>query len=325
MTESPSPLTMLLSRHTRRREFVALIGSTALGWPLAASGQQPTKVPRIGILTPAESDATPIFSGLRRGLRDLSYIEGATIILDFRFGKGNLDALPELAAELVRVPVDLIVTDGNSAAHAALEATRTIPIVMGIAADAIEAGLVTSTARPGGNITGMTLGRIEQIGKRLQLLKQAFPGTKRATVLLNPKSPIWQLSFRITEDAAKVLGMTISPLAAGSPDELHALKPIALVGVDGLVVIPDATCVPAVYPEREYADDGGLIAYGPNIPDSFRRAAGYIARILQGAKPGDLPVDDASKFDFVVNLRTAHALGLTISPDFLSGADEVIE
>jgi putative tryptophan/tyrosine transport system substrate-binding protein len=340
MTESPSPLTMLLSRHTRRREFVALIGSTALGWPLAASGQQPTKVPRIGILTPAESDATPIFSGLRRGLRDLSYIEGATIILDFRFGKGNLDALPELAAELVRVPVDLIVTDGNSAAHAALEATRTIPIVMGIAADAIEAGLVTSTARPGGNITGMTLGRIEQIGKRLQLLKQAFPGTKRATVLLNPKSPIWQLSFRITEDAAKVLGMTISPLAAGSPDELHALKPIALVGVDGLVVIPDATFwnhratiialanaarVPAVYPEREYADDGGLIAYGPNIPDSFRRAAGYIARILQGAKPGDLPVDDASKFDFVVNLRTAHALGLTISPDFLSGADEVIE
>ncbi len=323
----------------RRREFIALLGAT-LAAPVPARAQQSAKVPSVGILTPASTDATPIFAGLRRGLRDLGYIEGATIILDFRFAKGNLDVLPGLAAELVRAPVDLIVTDGNSAAQAALKATRTIPIVMGIAADALEMGLATSTARPGGNITGMTLGRLEQTGKRLQLLKQAFSDIKRAAVLLNPKSLITELSLRVTENAANALGMTISLLRAGDPNELRALEPARLSVVDGLVVIPDAMFwnnrstiielanaahVPAVYPEREYADDGGLIAYGPNIPDSFRRAAGYVSRILRGAKPGDLPIDEASKFDFVVNLRTARALGFAISADFLSGADEVIE
>ncbi len=323
----------------RRREFIALLGAT-LAAPVPARAQQSAKVPSVGILTPASTDATPIFAGLRRGLRDLGYIEGATIILDFRFAKGNLDVLPGLAAELVRAPVDLIVTDGNSAAQAALKATRTIPIVMGIAADALEMGLVTSTARPGGNITGMTLGRLELTGKRLQLLKQAFSDIKRAAVLLNPKSLITELSLRVTENAANALGMTISLLRAGDPNELRALEPARLSVVDGLVVIPDAMFwnnrstiielanaahVPAVYPEREYADDGGLIAYGPNIPDSFRRAAGYVSRILRGAKPGDLPIDEASKFDFVVNLRTARALGFAISADFLSGADEVIE
>ncbi len=323
----------------RRREFIALLGAT-LAAPVPARAQQSAKVPSVGILTPASTDATPIFAGLRRGLRDLGYIEGATIILDFRFAKGNLDVLPGLAAELVRAPVDLIVTDGNSAAQAALKATRTIPIVMGIAADALEMGLVTSTARPGGNITGMTLGRLELTGKRLQLLKQAFSDIKRAAVLLNPKSLLTELSLRVTENAANALGMTISLLRAGDPNELRALEPARLSVVDGLVVIPDAMFwnnrstiielanaahVPAVYPEREYADDGGLIAYGPNIPDSFRRAAGYVARILRGAKPGDLPIDEASKFDFVVNLRTARALGFAISADFLSGADEVIE
>jgi putative tryptophan/tyrosine transport system substrate-binding protein len=323
----------------RRREFIALLGAT-LATPDPARAQQPAKVPTVGVLTPASTDATPIFARLRRGLRDLGYIEGTTIVLDFRLAKGNLDVLPELAAELVRAPVDLIVTDGKSAAQAALKATRTIPIVMGIAADALEIGLVNSTARPGANITGMTLGRLEQTGKRLQLLKQAFPDTKRAAVLLNPKSLITQLSLRVTENAANALGMTISLLRAGDPNELRALELARLSAVDGLIVIPDAMFwnnratiielanaarVPAVYPEREYADDGGLIAYGPNIPDSFRRAAGYVARILRGAKPGDLPIDEASKFDFVVNLRTARALGLAISADFLSGADEVIE
>jgi putative ABC transport system substrate-binding protein len=323
----------------RRREFVVLL-SGALASPLSARAQQSPKVPRVGVLTPASTDATPIFLGLRRGLRDLGYIEGRTIILDFRFARGNLDALPELATDLVQVPVDLIVSDGNSAAQAALKATRTIPIVMGIAADALETGLVTSTARPGGNITGMTLGRLEQTGKRLQLLKQAFSRVTRVTVLLNPKSLTTQVSLPVTENAANALGMSISPLPAGSPDELRALDPGRLSATEGLVVIPDAMFwnnratiielanaarLPAVYPEREYADDGGLIAYGPNIPDSFRRAAGYIARILNGTKPGDLPIDEASKFDFVVNLRTARTSGLSIAADFLSGADEVIE
>ena len=253
---------------------------------------------------------------------------------------GNFDALPGLAKELVHLPVDLIVTDGTSATRAALDVTRTVPIVMGVAADALKSGLVTSISRPGGNITGMTLGRIEQTGKRLQLLKQAFPGITRVTVLLNPEGLTGQLSRDVIEGAAKTLGVAINELAASNPDELRALGPPRLLGADGFVVMPDAMFwnhratiiglanaarVPALYPEREYADDGGLIAYGPNIPDSFRRAAGYVVRILMGAKPGDLPIDEASKFDFVVNLRTAHALGLAISADFVARADEVIE
>jgi len=173
-----------------RREFIALLGSAAAAGPLTgatrAIAQQPLKVPRVGVLTPAESGATPIFDSFRKGLRDLGYIEGTTIILDFRLANGNFDALPGLAKELVHLPVDLIVTDGTSATRAALDVTRTVPIVMGVAADALKSGLVTSISRPGGNITGMTLGRIEQTGKRLQLLKQSFPGITRVTVLLNP-------------------------------------------------------------------------------------------------------------------------------------------
>jgi putative tryptophan/tyrosine transport system substrate-binding protein len=306
----------------------------------SATAQRPVKVPHVGILTPAQTDATPIFGGLRKGLRDLGYIEGETITLDFRLARGMLDALPRLAAELVRVPVDLIVVDGNTAAQAALNATHAIPIVMGIAADAVESGLVKSIARPEGNITGMTLGRIEQAGKRLELLKQAFPGVTVVTVLYNPRSLASQLSLPLTEDAAGKLAVTLIPLTASNPDELRELKPSRLSGSAGLVVLPDATFwnhrativslanaarVPALYPEREYADDGGLIAYGPNVPDSFRRAAGYIDRILRGAKPGDLPIDEASKFDFVINLRTARALGLSPSEQFLARVDEIIE
>src|SRR5262249_23549281 len=162
-----------------------------------------------------------IFDGFRRGLRDLGYVEGTTILLDFKLAKGNLDALPGLANELVRASVDVILTDGNNAARAALDATQTIPIVMGVAADALKSGLVTSTARPGGNITGMTLGRIEQTGKRLQLLRQAFAGIERVAVLFDLEGLTGQLSLRITEDAAKAMGITISPVAASNPDELR--------------------------------------------------------------------------------------------------------
>jgi putative tryptophan/tyrosine transport system substrate-binding protein len=258
----------------RRREFITLLGSTAFAKSVVltpAIAQQPGTVPRVGVLTPAETDATPIFGGLRGGLREMGYIEGANIILEFRFARGNLDALPRLAKELAGLPVDLIVTDGNNAARAALEATRTVPIVMGVAADALESGLVPSTARPGGNITGMTLGRIEQAGKRLQLLMQAFPGISKVVVLLNPSALSGQLNLHVTEDAANTLGITVSPLPANNPDELRALEPTRLLGIDGVVVLPDAMFwnhratiiglvnaarVPALYPEREYADDG---------------------------------------------------------------------
>jgi putative ABC transport system substrate-binding protein len=269
----------------------------------------------------------------------LATVEGQTIALDFRFSRGDLDALPGLAAELVRI--DVIVTDSTSGTLAAFGATRTIPIVMATTGgDPVALGLASSIARPGGNVTGMLYRSFELSGRRLQLLRDAVPTTARVTVLVNPTSAIGPPGQRATEDAAKLLGIAITSLSVSNPSELGALKPAVLKGSDGLTIVNDAMFwnnratilalasaagIPAVYPEREYADDGGLIAYGANVPDHFRQAAGYVDRILRGAKPGELPINQSSKLDFVVNLRTARALGITLSPDFVSAANEVIE
>src|SRR5262245_43644423 len=327
----------------KRREIITLLGGAAavgsVTSVIPATAQQPGKVPRVGILTPAENCATPIFDAFRQGLRDLGYVDGKTIVLDFRFAKGNIDALPELAVELVRIPVDVIVVDATPSVRAAIEATRTIPIVIGAASDPVLLGFVASISRPGGNVTGMTIRGETLSSKRLQLLKQAFPGIVSVSVLINPKNISTSLSLKVTEEAARTLGISFVPLTAGTPDELRTLS-AADLSSDALTVLPDAmfwnhraTIIavaqaarrPAIYPEREFADDGGLIAYGPNIPDSFRRAAGYVDRILRGAKPGDLPIDEPAKFDFIVNLRMARALGFAISSDFLSAANEVVE
>jgi len=279
-------------------------------------------------------------TAFRQGIRDLGYIEGRTIALDFRLSKGIIDALPALAAELVRVPVDVIVTVTTSATLAAFDATRTIPIVMGTTGgDPVALGLAKSLSRPRGNVTGTQFltGLSE---KRLQLLKQAFAGTERVAVLENPKDVVSASEMSKAEMAAARLGMRLLPLAASTPAELRALAPAALSGSDGLLVLPggmfwnnratilnlaSVARVPAIYPEREYADDGGLIAYGPNVPAHFRLAAGYVDRILRGANPGDLPINATSQFDFVINLRAARALGLALPPDFVSAANEVIE
>ncbi len=323
----------------RRRDFIAFIGGAAAAWPFAARAQQPAKVPRVGILSPTASEAAPL-TAFRERLRDLGYIDGKTIALDFRLSKWNMDALPTLAAELVRIPVNVILTDSTSATLAAFDATRTIPIVMGATArDPVALGLAKSLARPGGNVTGTNFfnGLSE---KRLQLLKLAFPGVQRVAVLGNPNTVNTASEMPKAEMAAAQLGVRLVPLMASTPAELHALAPSALSGSDGLLVIAEAMFhynrvtiigiasmarVPAIYPEREYADDGGLIAYGPNVSEHFRQAADYVDRILRGANPGDLPINATSKFDFVVNLRTARALGLTPSPEFLSTADQVIE
>jgi putative tryptophan/tyrosine transport system substrate-binding protein len=324
---------------TTRRKFITLAGAAA-AWPLGARAQQPAKVPRVGILSPAASETAGTLSAFREKIRDLGYVEGETIALDFRLSKGIMDALPALAEELVRIPVNVIVTDTTTATLAAFGATRTIPIVMGATGgDPVALGLAKSLSRPGGNVTGTQFltGLSE---KRLQLLKQAFPGTERVTVLANAKEAISVSEMPKAEMAAAQTGMRLLALTASTPAELRALAPGALSGSDGLLVMPSGVFwnnrvtiigvasmarVPAIYPEREYADDGGLIAYGPNVPEHFRLAAGYVDRILRGAKPGDLPVNASSKFDFVINLRTARALGLTLSPDFISAADEVIE
>lgn len=274
-------------------------------------------------------------------MRDLGYVEGQNVRFDLRVANGDFTALPGLAAELVSIPVDVIVTDTTSASQAAFGATRTVPIVMAATGgDPVVLGFAKNMARPGGNVTGLLLRSFELNPKRLELLKQAFPRISRVAVLVNPTSAIGPPGLRDTENAAKVLGIHASAIAASTPAELHALKPTALSDIDGLIVPPDgmfwqnrkiivtlaaAARAPAIYPEREYADDGGLIAYGANVPEHFRRAAGYVDRILRGANPGDLPIDQTSKLDFVVNLRTAQALGLSVSADFLSGAGEVIE
>jgi putative tryptophan/tyrosine transport system substrate-binding protein len=329
----------------RRREFIGLVGggtvAPLLTPALRATAQQNAKIPRVGILSPAGSETAATLAAFRKGIRDLGYVEGQTIVLDFRLSKGDYDAFPKLALQLISVPVDVIVTDTTSATQAAASATRTLPIVMAASGgDPVALGFATSLNKPGGNVTGLLLLSIQLNAKRLQLLKYAFPAITRVTVLFIPTSAIGPSGLRATEEAAKLLGIAINPIAVSSPNELRALLPADLAGSEGLIVTADAMFwnnrativalassarIPSLYPEREYADDGGLIAYGANVPDHFRQAAGYVDRILRGEKPGDLPINASSKVDFVVNLRTARALGLTISPDFLSGANEVIE
>src|SRR5262245_57088630 len=320
----------------RRRDFIQVIAGSVAAWPLAARAQQPAKVPRVGILSPAASETAATLTAFREGIRDLGYVERETIALDFRLSNGIMDALPALAAELVRIPVNVIVTDTTSATLAAFDATRTIPIVMGATGgDPVALGLAKSFSRPGGNVTG-TQFLTGLSDKRLQLLKQAFPGTQRVAVLVNPTGAISVSEMPKAEMAASRIGLRLVSLAAGTPAELRALAPAALSGCDGLLVMPDGMLwnnratilgiasmarVPAIYPEREYADDGGLIAYGPNVPAHFR----HVDRILDGANPGDLPINATSQFDFVTNLRTAHALRLALTPDFVSAANEVIQ
>jgi putative ABC transport system substrate-binding protein len=323
----------------KRREFLALVSGLTVAWPLTPGAQQ-AKVARVGVLTPANSSDTLVFQAFREGLREFGYVDGKTIILDYRLAKGEVGILATLAEELVRIPVDIIVTDGTSSAYAARDATKTIPIVMGAIGDPVGSGLVASIARPSGNITGMSLRHTELSGKRIQLLKQAFPDAVRVSVLMNPTDPESGLRLHSTQEAAAGLGVQLTMLELRGPKELRALDPTVLKGMDGMVVLATATFwneraaiialaaaarIPAVYPEREYADDGGLIAYGANVPDNFKRAAGYVDRILRGSKPADLPIQHPSKFDFIVNLRTARALGLVPSPEFLVGINEVIE
>jgi putative ABC transport system substrate-binding protein len=325
----------------RRRNFI-VGGVTALAVaPAGALAQLPSKqIPQVGILTPADNDRTPIFEAFRAGLRDHGYVEGRNIVLEFRLARGDYAALKRLAEELTKFPVDIIVTDGPASAQAAADVTHTIPIVMGVIGDPVVLGIVHSLARPGGNITGFTAMSYELSTKRVDLMRAAFPQLSAIVVLVNPLNLIEPI-FRTTAEAARGLGLAVTRVEAASPEALSTLRPEVLAPSDGAVVVLNdamfwnhrreiialisAARVPAIYPEREYADDGGLMAYGANVPDNFRRAADYVDRILKGAKSGDLPIQEPVRFDFVVNLRTAQSLGLTIPPSILARADEVIE
>jgi putative ABC transport system substrate-binding protein len=326
---------------TLKCALIVLLSSAVVSLaPEPAAAQQRAKIARVGILSPEESETTSASDAFRKGLQELGYVVGTSIVLDFRLAKGHNERLGELAKELVQIPVDVIVAAGTTATRAAANATHTIPIVQAAGSDPVAAGLAASVARPGGNVTGFSIRTVEPSGKRVELLKRAFPGISRVTVLLDPTSAATARQFNATEEAAATLGIRLVKLPAATPEELRALEPAALAGSDGLVVLPSAMFwinratiiklaaaarVPAIYPEREFAEDGGFAAYGANIADAFHRAAGYVDRVLRGAKPGDLPIDEASKFDFVVNLRTARDLELSVSHDLLIGVGEVIE
>jgi putative ABC transport system substrate-binding protein len=323
-----------------RRRIVLIAGpATLLLAPEWAFAQQaPAKIPRVGILTAADSDKTPIFDAFREGLRDLGYVEGRNVILEFRLAHGDFKLIPRMAEELINPPVDVIVSDAGL--DVLVRMTRTIPIVA-IMADAMMFGVVSSLSHPGGNVTGFSLMHRELSAKRLEILDEAFPGISTVAVLTNPPAQSSAMNLRATEEAARSLGsVTIAIVSARSSEDLLALRPSVFAGVGGVVVLGGglfwnhrrdivalvaAARLPAIYPEREYVEDGGLMAYGANVPDSFRRLAGYVDRILKGANPGDLPVQQPVKFDFLINLKTAKTLGLTVRPSILARADEVIE
>jgi putative ABC transport system substrate-binding protein len=307
----------------------------------AASAEPSGKIPRVGILSLAENEADPRWQAFRQGLQELGYIDGRNITLEYRFARGDFAVLRQLTGELANLPVDVMMVDGAASAQTAAALIRTTPIVIGaLGADPMELGLADSLARPGRNVTGFTIIAPELAVKRVDLVRTAFPAAAGVTVLLNPSKAGAEELLRLTENAAHSLGLGVARVEAVNPEALHSLTPEALGHGGAVLVLTDAMFwdrrreivalvtaarVPALYPEREFADDGGLMAYGPSVPDNFRRAAGYIDRILKGANAAELPIQQPVRFDFVVNLKAAKALDITIPPLILGSVSEVIE
>ena len=327
----------------RRREFITLLGGAAAAWPLAgARAQQSVKLPRIGILWPNPLAASGHFvDAFRQGLRELGYVEGQNIVIEFRSADGKIERLPDLAAELVNLPVDVIQTATSPTIRAAQQATRTIPIVMGNSQDPVSEGFVASLARPGGNITGQTLFSPDLAAKRLQLLKEIVPTLTRIAVLWNVDDPALALSLRETLAAAHTLRLEFRSLGVRSPSDFEtAFRTATQENAGALIVLEDNLSfryraeiaklannsrLPMMYGLREYAEVGGLVAYGPNLAQIYRRSAAYVDKILKGAKPADLPVEQPARFELLINLKTAKALDLEIPASLLGIADEVIE
>jgi len=319
-----------------RRKFLAALGGAAVAWPLAVRAQQRTSpIRRIGII-----DDGPLWDHFRQGLRELGYIEGQTVVIDYRSAEGKPDRLAAVASELARLPVDVIVTFGTAAAYAAKEATTTIPIVM-MVGDPMRSGLVTNLARPGGNITGYTVLGPDIAAKRLQLLKEAFPTISRVAFLWNPKNASHAAYLEEWKSAAPGLGVKMLFVAVSSSDEFDSAfaammrerpdaftmsaDPLHQLHIGWIIEFLAKNRLPAMYMLRENVIAGGLMSYGASVPDLFRRAASYVHKILQGTNPADLPVQQPVKFELVINLKTAKALGSTIAESFLLRADEVIE
>jgi len=334
---------MFEPNHSTRRSLILAAASwPALAWAGAVCAQAPAKVPRIGLLAgTSPSEAAPWNQAFRLGLRDLGWVEGKNISIEYRYSEGSSNRLPDLAADLVRLKVDVIVASGATAAVAAHKATTAIPIVMAAAGDPVALGLVESLARPGGNITGLSQMTSELGGKRLELLKEMVPKLSRVAVLWNPQGAASTLGWKEIQLPARQLGIQLHSLEVRSPNDLdQAFEAAAKARAGALLIsgepvfranlkrIADFAAksrLPSIFHWSDFADAGGLATYGPDRADMFRRAATYVDRILKGAKPGDLPIDRATRFELVINLKTAKALGITIPQSILVRADRVIE
>jgi ABC-type uncharacterized transport system substrate-binding protein len=325
-----------------RRTFLAGTGAVLLAAPLAVEAQQAGKVPRVGFLTAfSPSDVPQWREGFRQGLRDFSYTEGRNIVIEYRYAEGRPERLPGLAAELVRLKMDIIAAETTPASLAVQQATATIPIVMTLVADPVESGLISSLARPGGNITGLSLQLPDIAAKRLQLLREAAPEVSRVGILWNSASPITPPQFRAAEAAAQVLGIQLESLGVRAPDDFErAFQAATRRGTGALLILDDffltrhltqiakltvKARLPAMAGVTGFAEAGVLISYGPNFADITRHAVTYVDKILKGAKPGDLPIAQPTKFELVINMKTAKALGLTIPPSLLQRTDQVIQ
>ena len=327
----------------KRREFITLLGGavTAVGWPLAGQAQQLGKLPTIGFL----GESTP--SGQRQWaaafvqrLRELGWVEGRNIAIEYRWAEGRNERFAELVAELVRLKVDAIVTQGTPSVLAAKQATSNIPIIFAIAGNPVANGLIASLAQPGGNVTGLTNQTADLAGKRLEILREVVPGLRHLAIMANVDNPSVVLDISEVEAAARGLGIQvvtseirraedIAPAIEASRGKVEALyvagDPLVTTNRTRVAILAVGAHLPSIYGNHENVEAGGLISYGPNLPDLHRRAANHVDKILRGTKPADIPVEQPTKFDLVINLITARALRLNIPPSLLARADEVIE
>jgi len=322
-----------------RREFIALLGSTAAAWPLAARAQQPAKLPTVGFLGSNASAWSPWTAAFVQRLRELGWIEGRTIAIEYRWSEGRPERNAEIAAEFVRLKLEVIVTN-NFALPALMQATEVIPIVFATGIDPVGGGLVASLARPGGNVTGLSMQSTDLASKRLELLREVLPRLRRLATIGNASNPQAVLEMGEVQVVARGLGIEVAPLEIRRAEDIAPAFEALKAQTDALYIVGDALVntnrtrimtfslgarLPTIFNARSFVEAGGLMSYGPNFSDQFRRTAELVDKILRGTKPGDIPVEQPSRFELVINLTTAKVLGLTIPPTLLARADEVIE
>jgi ABC-type uncharacterized transport system substrate-binding protein len=339
VSEEPIASALAVRETAARRRFLLACGIGILSTPRLARAQPTTR--RIGWLSPASSaTATPLFDAFRQGLREHGWLEGQNIAIEYRWAEAKVERLSELALQLVRLKVEVIVTSGDSGVRAARQATGTIPIVMAVSGDPVGAGYVASLARPGGNITGLSYLSPDLSAKLLEFLKEMLPSVSRVAVLWNAANPVKALDFKETQRAARLLGLTIQSVEVRALSDLDAaLATISRARSDALLTLVDELInqlperiasyaarnhLPSVYGDRRHVEAGGLMSYGPSLAGMFKRAAMYVDRILKGRNPADLPVEEPSQFELVINLKTAKALGVAIQPSLVQRADHVV-